>query len=169
MSINQSAINLLDQLQSVVDQFNRDNYAKPVETLSNSTIGQHVRHTLEFFICLMDSASEQCINYDNRQHDPYLDRDPRLAKDIIHSTQHFLAENTSDFPLTMAANYDIDSDSSVVIPSSFLRELAYNIEHTIHHMALIKVGIKADFPEVILSEHFGVASSTVRFQKSQNA
>lgn len=169
MSINQSAINLLNQLHSVVDQFTKDSFSKPIDTLSNSSIGQHVRHTLEFFICLMDSATDQVINYDSRKHDPYLEKDPQLAKDIIESAQNFLVETREDYSLTMVANYEIDSDQESSIPSSYLRELAYNIEHTIHHMALIKVGIKTDFPGVVLPEHFGVASSTVRFQKSQNA
>ncbi len=169
MSINQSAINLLNQLHSVVDQFTKESFSKPIDTLSNSSIGQHVRHTLEFFICLMDSANDQIINYDNRKHDPYLEKDPQLAKDIIESAQNFLVETREDYPLTMVANYEIVSDQESSIPSSYLRELAYNIEHTIHHMALIKVGIKTDFPEVVLPEHFGVASSTVRYQKSQNA
>ena len=169
MSINTSAINLLDQLHSVVDQFTAEAFCKPVATLSNSSIGQHVRHTLEFFICLMDSASDQVINYDNRKHDPYLEKDPKLAQDIIHSAKTFLAETRKDYPLTLMANYEIEADETSAIPSSYLRELAYNIEHTIHHMALIKVGIKADFAQVKLPDHFGVASSTVRYQKSQNA
>ena len=51
------------------------------------------------------------------------------------------------------------------IPSTFERELVYNIEHTIHHLALIAIGFRAYFPHVSLSEHFGVASSTVAHQK----
>lgn len=159
----------MNQLQSVVDQFSAETFSTPVSTLSNSSIGQHVRHTLEFFICLMDSASLQLINYDERKHDPYIENDPMLAHDIIESIKRFLSEIRDDFPLTLEANYEIDIDENSSIKSSFLRELAYNIEHTIHHMALIKVGVNTSFNEIILPEHFGVASSTVRYQKSQGA
>ena len=169
MSINQSAINLLDQLQQVVDQFTEQTYSQPLSSLSNSSIGQHVRHTLEFFICLMDAKSDGQINYDNRKHDPFIERDPKLSGDIINSLKAFLSSDFSDFPLILEANYEIDKEEVAQIPTSYLRELAYNIEHAIHHMALIKVGIKANFEEVKLPEHFGVASSTVRYQKSHNA
>ncbi|WP_421874706.1 DinB family protein [Marinoscillum sp.] len=169
MSINQSAINLLDQLQDVVDQFSAESFSKPVPTLSNSSVGQHVRHTLEFFICLMDAENDRAINYDQRKHDPFIEKDPKLASDIIDTAKDFFAQECDDFALVMEANYEIDKDETTSIPSSYLRELAYNIEHAIHHMALIKVGVKSCFPGINLPDHFGVASSTVRYQKSQNA
>lgn len=169
MSINNTAINLLDQLQSVVEQFTETAFSCPVPTLSNSSIGQHVRHTLEFFICLMDTPNRQIINYDQRKHDPYIEKDPKLAKDIIQSIKKFIQENLVDFPLILEANYEIDKEETSAINSSYLRELAYNIEHAVHHMALIKVGINTMFSEIILPPHFGVASSTIRYQNSQNA
>jgi len=49
--------------------------------------------------------------------------------------------------------------------SSYFRELQYNIEHAIHHMAIIKIAIGACFTEVELPANFGVAYSTVRYQK----
>ncbi len=169
MSINQSAINLLDQLQQVVNQFTKSSFTQPIPSLNDSSIGQHVRHTLEFFICLMDAKSDGVINYDMRKHDPFIESDPKLASDIISSLKSFLNNDLPDFPLIMEANYEIDKEEISRIPSSYLRELAYNIEHAIHHMALIKVGIKACFNGIKIPDHFGVASSTVRYQKSQNA
>lgn len=43
----------------------------------------------------------------------------------------------------------------------------YNIEHTIHHLALIKVGLKLVYPDLDLPNHFGVAPSTIKFQQAQ--
>jgi hypothetical protein len=58
-------------------------------------------------------------------------------------------------------------EDSVKIKSSLERELAYNIEHAIHHMAIIKIALKTLFPKVKLADNFGVAYSTVRYQESK--
>ncbi len=52
----------------------------------------------------------------------------------------------------------------MLIPSSVARELLYNIEHAVHHMALIQVAVTNAFPSIELPPHFGVAYSTVQHQ-----
>ena len=66
----------------------------------------------------------------------------------------------------LEVNYTNSDKEKETIKSSVGRELAYNIEHAIHHMAIIKIAIQTVFPKVKLSDHFGVAYSTVRYQKS---
>ncbi len=163
MSVNACAINLLEQLSMVVSELSSEQFQKKVPVLSHSTIGQHVRHTLEFFICLMDAKNDGQINYDQRKHDQFIESDKNLALSVIESIKEFLAKHTSDFSITMFANYQLHDGADECIATNFFRELAYNIEHTIHHMALIKIGINETAPNVVLPPHFGVASSTVRF------
>lgn len=167
MPIFQSAITLLDQLKKIIAQLSNEEFSMPLTSLSGSSIGGHVRHTLEFFLCLSDAKTSGKINYDLRKHDKCVEQDTALALSIIESIQRDLAQKTSDFPLTMEAGYEIDQEQTASIPSSYFRELAYNIEHAIHHMALIKVGLTSHFDTVSFPEHFGIASSTVRYQKSQ--
>ena len=53
MNLTEACSNILSQLTELVDQIRESDFVKPAETLSHSTIGQHLRHTLEFFIrCL---------------------------------------------------------------------------------------------------------------------
>ena len=167
MSINHSATQILDQLKSVIEQFSDADYRKPLAILGHSSIGQHVRHTLEFFICLMDAKNQGIINYDKRRHDKLIETDVSLSLSVIKSIDEFLEKEINDFTLQLEANYQLNDTSPITISSNFFRELAYNIEHAIHHMALIKIGIKSDFSNIKLPDHFGVASSTVRYQKSQ--
>ena len=47
------------------------------------------------------------------------------------------------------------------------REITYNIEHIVHHMALVKIGIKEACRNVILPEEFGIAVSTIKYHKSR--
>jgi len=161
----QSASNeLLGQLASVIEQIKQEDYTLPLPTLSGSTFGQHVRHTLEFFGCLMQAAPTGTVNYDNRGHDKSMENDKALALRQIGTIREFLAANHQDFPVAFEADYTIKGSDEVKMPSSFYREIAYNIEHTIHHMALIKIAIILSFNYIALPDNFGVASSTVRYQ-----
>ncbi len=164
MSLYRSAKNLLHQLSEVIGQLEDVDYRDPLEVLSGSSIGQHIRHTLEFFICLIDGRNEKVINYDKRQHDKVIESDPKMALSVIQSIQEFLDGNVEDFEIIFKANYNLEGDEEVAVKSSFHRELAYNIEHAIHHMALIKIGVRALDKKIKLPDHFGVASSTVRYQ-----
>jgi hypothetical protein len=49
----------------------------------------------------------------------------------------------------------------VLIESTLARELLYNLEHAIHHMALIRVGLNLRFKYVLYQDNFGVAYSTL--------
>jgi hypothetical protein len=47
--------------------------------------------------------------------------------------------------------------------------LAYCLEHTIHHQALIKIGLMELNLIHLIDQHFGVAPATIRFKKTANA
>ncbi|MEM6828955.1 MAG: DinB family protein [Bacteroidota bacterium] len=164
-----SATELLEQLSELIKSCKEEDFTKPLPELSGSTLGQHIRHTLEFFICLFDARSNGIINYDNRKHDRFIESDPKLAASIIDTITAFLAKQEEDFPISFEANYTLEEGCIQKMPSSFYRELAYNIEHAIHHMALIKVAVNQTLNYIQLPKNFGVASSTVRYQAGSNA
>ncbi len=56
-----------------------------------------------------------------------------------------------------------------MIASNFYRELIYNIEHAVHHMAIMKIGVLEVAPYVSMPLDFGVAVSTIRHKKSETA
>jgi hypothetical protein len=55
------------------------------------------------------------------------------------------------------------------VNSTYFRELVYNIEHAIHHFAIMAIAVKSNFQEVTLAENFGTAYSTIQFQEKQCA
>jgi hypothetical protein len=165
MNLKQASIKILDQLSEVTAQVNEDDYFKPIESLSQSTIGQHLRHTLEFFICLENGFAAGLINYDKRSHDKLIETDKFLAMSMISKIKEFISVQKEDKPLTLEVGYD-DSDKFISLPTNYARELVYNIEHAVHHMALIKIGIKEAINYVNLPADFGIAASTIRYKES---
>jgi predicted RNase H-related nuclease YkuK (DUF458 family) len=61
--------------------------------------------------------------------------------------------------LELEVCFNTEQQSSSV-QSSLYRELAYNIEHATHHMAIMQIAVKHCYPFVQLETSFGVAFST---------
>lgn len=166
MKLPEACKDVLDQLATVAEEIKEEDFSRPVAVLHHSTIGQHMRHTLEFFICLKDNLETGLINYDNRDHDKIIESDKFVALRVINEIKTFLDLHRNNFSLQLAVNYDLSSDHIELIDTNYFRELSYNIEHAIHHMALIKIGLKAVAPYVIIPDNFGVAVSTVKYHNN---
>lgn len=165
MSIKNACCDILSQLTYLVNQLSESEYTKPIEALSHSSIGQHVRHTLEFFICLEQGFKTGILNYDNRLHDKLIETDKFLALSTLNRISDFIASNAQDKVLRLEVSYDLDQESYVSVETNYLRELIYNIEHAVHHMAIIKIGVRQTVQHIDLPVTFGVASSTLRYQE----
>jgi len=165
MNLNQACSNILNQLTDLVSQIHEHDFTKPVETLSNSTIGQHLRHTLEFFICFENGVENGIINYDKRAHDKLIESDKFIARLEIDRIKNFIS-TLSDKPLRLEVGYDLDRDDFITIETTATRELVYNIEHAVHHMAIIKIGVLEIASYIKLAPDFGIAASTIRYKEA---
>jgi len=153
---------ILDQLEDVVTQISADDFGRSSQALSSSTVGQHVRHTIEFFLCLQNGFRGGVINYDKRAHDKLIENDKFIAINAIRKVREFVVATTNDASLRLDVGYDRNTEECVTIQTNYFRELTYNIEHAIHHMALIKIGVREVAGYVRLPNDFGVAVSTLR-------
>jgi hypothetical protein len=161
MKLFESTQNMLVELSEIVENLKAEEYVQPAYYLSNSTIGQHVRHTVELFQCLLKGYETGEVNYDLRKRDIQIETDQQLAVNLLKKVITEL--NKADKPMNLIANYSSVENDEQVIPTNYFRELAYNLEHTVHHMALIKVGLM-EVSSVKPSAEFGVASSTIRYR-----
>lgn len=155
---------ILDQLSNVIGQLTETEFIRSSETLSGSSIGQHLRHTLEFFFCLEQGYDKGIINYDKRAHDKLIETDKEVALLAIDRIRQFISKQTQDKSLTLEVGYDLNNDENVSVNTNYFRELTYNIEHAVHHMAIMKIGIREVAPDTIISSDFGVAASTLRYR-----
>lgn len=164
MQLSQAANNILNQLSGVVSQITEDDFCKPSHSL-NATVGQHLRHTLEFFICLEQGYCDGVVNYDKRIHNKAMENDRFIALNTIQQIQEFINANQGDKILKLEVGYLPDSEECETITTNYMRELVYNIEHAVHHMAIMKIGIREVADYITLPADFGIAVSTLRYKE----
>ncbi len=160
-------IKKLNEIKSLLQEFPQDLYTEPKDVLSNATIGQHFRHILEFYFCLEKGVKTGIVCYDERERNVLIETYVTHAVMSIEKSINFLNSLEADHSLVMKANY-ATSEEQTMIQTSLYRELAYALDHTIHHMAIIKIALSAEKSELELDSNFGVAPSTVRY-KNQGA
>jgi len=166
MQLVEACKTILKQLADAIGQIEEKDFIKPCPSLSYATLGQHVRHTLEFFICLEQGFEQGIVNYDKRAHDKLIESDRVIAVATIEGIGDFISSQVGDKKLKLEVGYEPDDDKFVTLDTNYLRELTYNIEHAVHHMAIMKIGVREVAPYVHLSTDFGVAISTLRYKES---
>jgi len=165
-SLPQIAANVLYDLQHYLNTIDPILYQAPLEILSGSTIGQHTRHIIEFYNCLIEQSAEgdnPVINYAMRRRDLLIESAPDHA---LSNLRQIISELTEmDMPSVCRLDCAEHGQDNLLVPSTLGRELIYTIEHTIHHLAIVKIALKATNPSIALPEHFGVAPSTIRHRQ----
>jgi hypothetical protein len=150
----------LDSLVNVLLQLpDQSSYANPCEALSNATIGQHTRHIIELYQCLLAGYPSGKINYDDRKRNTLYENDTTAAIEIIKEIQQNLQQPDKQLNIFCGTN-----DNSICIESNYYREVLYNLEHCIHHQALIKVALLT-IKNINIDGGFGVAPSTLQHRQ----
>lgn len=162
MHLYNAVKNVFVQLSGTLDKFTKEQLIQPVKLLSHATIGQHVRHIIELFVCLNKGYETGMVNYDNRKRNPKIDTDKEFAGELFKGIYQHL--NRLDKALVLQCSYDERANSTITIPTNYYREVVYNLEYCVHYMALIRAGIM-EISNIELPEGFGVASSTVKYRK----
>lgn len=154
-----TTIQTLEQLKIVLGNLSNSNYTCPCGVLSESSIGQHTRHVIELFKCLLKGYDTGFVNYDNRLRDKEIENNLAHAIAQIEEIQKTL--DKQDKPMVLEQLFDT---TVMQVQTTYMREVIYNLEHTIHHKALIKIGIKT-LSDIEIPVTFGVAPSTVEYNK----
>lgn len=153
----------LRQLNLFLNNVSVDEYNFQLQVLSGSSIGMHVRHVIEFYQCLLNDRLSGQINYDARERNHLLETNIPFAQTSIALIQEELNRIPSNASLTLVTEQNFET---VLLPieTNFCRELSYVIEHTIHHLAIIKIACISYFPAIQLDADFGVAYSTIKYR-----
>lgn len=149
----------LNELSGLLSQLSDDDYCCPCHDLSNATIGEHTRHIVEMFQCLLSQYEAGVINYDLRKRDYLIQTNTAFAKNSIDAILAHVDKPNKKLQLQQIVDGEV-----LLIDSNYQRELLYNLEHCIHHQALIKVAILQS-NTIEIDDNFGVARSTIEYRK----
>lgn len=166
MNLIEATLSKLSNIQFYLQRLAPALYKEPLEILSFASIGEHTRHILEFYQCLLSQCSKGTINYDLRVRDTAIQQDPEIAAKVLSGIVELLPNSDIKRQLRLEICYDESQRVTNMVNTSFERELVYNLEHVIHHMAIIKIGLSVVAPGISLPEGFGVAPSTIRFKRN---
>ncbi len=169
MNLIEATISKLTNIQFYLRNLDEQLYGEPLELLSYASIGEHTRHILEFYTCLLEQSKEGTVNYDQRKRDKTIQADPQIAGNVLSSIVVQLQKIDVGQQLQLEICYDAEQEVANIVETSLERELVYNLEHVIHHLAIIKIGLAVLSPKLRLPEDFGVAPSTMRFKKNSCA
>lgn len=149
----------LNELSGLLSQLSDDDYCSPCQDLSNASIGEHTRHIIEMFQCLLNQYEIGLLNYDHRKRDELIQTQTAFAKNSIDAILARVDKPNKTLQLQQIVDGEV-----LLIDSNYQRELLYNLEHCIHHQALIKVAI-LQLNTIKVDENFGVARSTIEYRK----
>jgi len=132
-----------------------------------ASIGQHFRHVLEHFHCLLQGAVTGEVNYDSRARNPRIETEVPFAteatREVIRRFQTW-TDSTIAQRCSTVSSLAYHSDPPSLISSNLGRELAYCIGHAIHHFAIIR--LLCSHVAVQVPPSFGYAPSTLKYQSS---
>ena len=156
--------NILTQLSAILENIPNAAYANQPNA-QTSSIGMHIRHIIEFYqelLKTLEGFSDNHLCYDNRQRDLTLEANKQAAIDALETIKATLSTmKQTDTAIKMSV-ITAPIQPMSTITTTLHRELYHLIDHTTHHMAIIKM--IAQDQNIILDQNFGVASATLSQQ-----
>ncbi len=165
--LKQACNEILDQLIELSKFMTNEQFTQPLAILLQNSIGKHFRHIIEFYRILLQGFHTGKVNYDSRQHDTELEQSREKCLLELQSMKSRFPEPGLKEPMELSGSYSMVSDEVFSITTNAERELVYNIEHAIHHMAIIRIALQHEFPEIQLSDQFGYAYSTFKHLRTK--
>lgn len=151
---------IVNQIEHILGQIAPHDYRRPLEEFDGSTLGQHFRHILEFFQCLDKGVGQGMVDYASRERNLLFEDNPAIAAAAFSDFLRMLDNNSGELPVVVKAEFG--GSDRPVYQSTLGRELLFVYDHAIHHLAIIKIGIRCQFPDIRIDKDLGVSPSTIK-------
>lgn len=154
-------IEVIRQLTDLLKQLSPNEYTKSLGVLNGSSIGQHTRHVVEFYQCLLAGKASGVVDYDARERNLVFENDLNFTiENLDNIEKNIISIKNPTEMILLSVSYC--TDNQALIETTFMREMVYLVEHSIHHYALIRIGLQQNFPNITIPKNFGIAYSTIR-------
>jgi hypothetical protein len=165
MDFKQGSSQMIHQITGLLDNITPEQYAKGLDIFKGSTLGQHFRHILDFYLVLLNHYKTGLVDYTLRERDPKLETDPKYAMATFEEVLTKLDRLDEQTPLQVKADLLFCTEGErPLIPTSIGRELMYAYEHAVHHLAIIRIGIENAFPDLEIPKEVGIAPATIKYR-----
>ncbi len=151
---------IIEQLESLLSDVTTAEYRRPLELFEGASIGKHVRHIYEFYFQLFEGLDEGLVNYSDRKREQRIETNKEFAlsrlrillnKEISESDERILK---------------VLSETNQLSNSSLGRELMFVYDHAVHHLAIIRIGIRHHFEHCEFDPDIGFSKATLRHQQN---
>lgn len=149
---------LIDLLENMDDK----QFSASMEDVFQSSIGKHTRHIIEFYQSLLTAYHGGILNYDQRQRNIQLETHKFAAIEEIKTILKDLEQIDENKNLELQTKIN---EKEYIIPTTVFRELFYLMEHTTHHLALMRMGMANLSEKISIPHDFGYAYSTLNNMK----
>ncbi|HMQ49369.1 MAG TPA: hypothetical protein PKA00_18020 [Saprospiraceae bacterium] len=170
MNSKEGTYHMANQIKQLIDRIAPLEYAMPLEVFNGSSLGQHFRHILEFYICLMDGIETGVVDYASRKRNLAFETNPEEACRVFMEVASQVG--LIDEFQTVQVRADFSDQPEVIRPvlqSTVGRELMFAYDHAIHHLAMVKIGLAALNPAALTDQNLGVAPSTLKYRQIETA
>jgi len=154
--LSQQLLSLIVLLRSL----SNEQYSRKIKHLGNASIGGHTRHIIELIQCVNKGYDSDTIDYLYRIRNLDLENSKSLAIEVLLQIEKDLMKADKNLKMVVE-NTNLDCS----VNTTYFREVVYNTEHTIHHLALIKVAL-LEMNLDLVNHDFGMAYSTIQYQAS---
>jgi uncharacterized damage-inducible protein DinB len=127
----------LHQLASLIESTADADYTWRHPSGVSGSVGAHVRHCLDHVHAIIEGVGSH-MTYDHRRRATRAEADRGFALGQLHHAVRALSRPCERIEQHLTLDVQVDRDGThVSVASSFGRELAFVLQHTIHHKALI--------------------------------
>ena len=163
-------IQTLKEADTFLNGITDEQYSRLVDSHSSASIGKHLRHVIDHYICLFVGLYEgnSTIDYDARIRDQRYESDQHSARQkleqICSQLEILKAESGGSVSVSrkmkVICSTSTEQSSVIEVDSNLERELIFLHSHTVHHFALISMILQGW--GITMETHFGIAPSTVK-------
>jgi uncharacterized damage-inducible protein DinB len=160
----QGCLDACQQSRDLVDVLLPGQYGLSLN--GQSSIGAHMRHSLDHFLTFFGGLAEGEIDYDARERDPRIEHDPVVFREVLDQVCASLRKlDESDVSRRLVLHQlPAPGREPIRVATTVDRELLFLMSHCIHHLAIVMMLVK----QLGLSApaNIGVAYSTAAYRQS---
>lgn len=159
---------VLQQALALLSAMDGATYSLKLGAPYDASIGQHYRHVLDHFICLVTGLESGRVDYDQRSRNRDIETDVEYARGItamLLGQFQDLSEEVLNLPCDVVYSIGYRDSEAEVVASTVGREIAFSVGHAIHHFAIVRF-LCAELA-VTVPKEFGVAPSTLKHRAAR--